>query len=86
MVRNTRKGNRLGLAIPEWFAVVGGLGVIIIFAVMQMGDAAKTELNATSNTLLDPSQMSNRFKPKGNNGFGNGGDDGTPNGFQDATR
>lgn len=25
-------------------------------------------------------------KRKGNNGFGNGGDDGTPNGFQDETR
>jgi len=81
-----RKKDRQGLAIPEWFAVLGGLGIIIVFAVTQLGDTTKTELQKTSSDFLDPSKLTERYKPKGNNGFGNGGGDGTPNGFQDDTR
>lgn len=86
MRRSVQKGHRAGMAIPEWFAVVGGLGAILIFGVTQLGDTANVELKATTGTLIDPSKVPSRFKPKGNNGFGNGGADGSPNGFQDNTR
>jgi hypothetical protein len=33
-----------------------------------------------------PSTPPSHDRRKGNNGFGNGGNDGTPNGFQDETR
>ncbi len=33
-----------------------------------------------------PSKKKRKKRRKGNNGFGNGGDDGSPNGFQDETR
>jgi len=52
----------------------------------QLGTATNAELDSTAKDLLDPTRLQKRFEPKGNNGFGNGGEDGTPNGFQDETR
>ena len=80
-----RKQDRHGLAIVEWFALVGGVGVVILLAVSQLGDAANTELNKTSADMMNPQELAKRYG-KGNNGFGNGGGDGSPNGFQDETR
>jgi hypothetical protein len=79
-----RKQARHGLGIPEFLAVVGGVAVIIILAVSQVGGAAKNELQKTSEDMLNPATLANKYK--GNNGFGNGGGDGSPNGFQDDTR
>jgi hypothetical protein len=78
------KRQRRGMAIPEWAAVVGGVGAVIVFAVSQLGGAANTELQKTSEDMLNPAELAKRYH--GNNGFGNGGSDGSPNGFQDETR
>jgi hypothetical protein len=79
-----RKRARRGIGVPEFFAVVGGVTVVIMIGVSQVGDAAKSELQQTSEDMLNPAALANKYK--GNNGFGNGGGDGSPNGMQDETR
>ena len=79
-MRFHNRGNchrRSGLALPEWFCILGLIGVGLFMAVGPMGEAASDGLQTTAVGVGDPSQLCNGaiFQDdgsKGNNGVGNG--------------
>lgn len=68
---------RRGLALVEWFAIVGLLAVAAWWYLGTLGTGTNQSLEASATNFGDPATLVNRFK-KGNNGVGNGIDDAPP--------
>jgi hypothetical protein len=56
------------------------------FSELQYVSGAGDSPTPPSGCGCSPTPPTHEKKRKGNNGFGNGGNDGSPNGFQDQTR
>jgi len=82
-----RRYNRRGLALPEWFCLVGLLMAGVFVFWNMFGDPVQEQMNSTGAGVADPSQLLNyigspgggeqkghKGGPQGNNGVGNGED------------
>lgn len=84
-MRRTNKRN--GLSIPEWFCILGLLGIAVYFGVGAIGNTTQsqfdTRLNGDDGLLgrqaaAGGGTAATAKSPKGNNGLGNGIDPAPP--------
>jgi hypothetical protein len=66
------------LGVVEMVAVIGLLTVAILWAVTSLGGSARQSLTTTGQDIGSPASLVGQFKPKGNNGVGNGIDGAPP--------
>lgn len=85
--------SRRGMAVPEWFAVAGGITLGVMLLLSTAGESVRDYLNDTAGGVGDPSKLVERFGPRStvdsstgnarqNNG-GHKGDNGVGNGSDD---
>lgn len=77
MAKFHRKQRR-GMAVPEWFCVLAALGIATYVFWGFIGEWSSSEIGSTANQMVNPADLTQRFK--GNNGVGNG-EDGAPPGL-----
>ena len=66
--------NRRGLAIPEWFCILGLVTVALCAVLFSFGHLLSDDLNTTAEGIGDPSTLLGQISTRGNNGVGNGED------------
>ena len=83
--RSRNRYNRRGLAIAEWFCILGLVAAALFLFISTFGDSLSGDINSTADGLGEPSkllkQIGDRAEkirkargPNGNNGVGNGED------------
>jgi len=52
---------RRGLAVPEWFCILGFIAIGLIWFVGKLGVATEDKLNTTASDLINPQSLAGRF-------------------------